>query len=308
MTQRLPPLNALKAFEAAGRHLSFTKAADELGVTQAAISHQIKFLEELLGQPLFRRMTRRLMLTDAGQMLLPGIREGFETLANAVNRLRTAGSSGTLTVSLMATFALRWLVPRLGRWQRAHPDIDVRLSTTSRLVDFAREDVDVGIRHGRGQWPGLSATRLFAPAYTPILNPVLLPPGVKIQKPADLLKLPLLRERDEEVSWMAWFAAAGETYAPAEKGPEFDSTVMAGQAAIQGLGAALAPPEFFADEIAEGRLIQPFTVMASTGKAYYLVCAQARADQPKIAAFRDWIVAEIAADTAAGNGRSQSAA
>jgi LysR family glycine cleavage system transcriptional activator len=208
----------------------------------------------------------------------------------------------------MATFALRWLVPRLGRWQRANPDIDVRLSTTSRLVDFAREDVDVGIRHGRGDWPGLKATYLFEPTYTPILNPVLLPPGVKIRKPADLLKLPLLRERDEEVSWKTWFAAAGETYAPAQTGPEFDSTVMAGHAAIQGLGAALAPPEFFADEIAEGRLLQPFDIMTSAGKAYYLVSLESRAEQAKIAAFRDWIVSEIAADTAAAEGRSQSAA
>src|SRR5258708_18079621 len=242
MTQRLPPLNALKAFEAAGRHLSFTKAADELGVTQAAISHQIKFLEELLGQPLFRRMTRRLMLTDAGQTLLPGIREGFETLTAAVGRLRAAGGSGTLTVSLMATLALRWLVPRLGRWQQAHPDIDVRLSTNSRLVDFTREDVDVGIRHGRGAWPGLRATKLFEPTYTPILNPVLLPPGVRITRPADLLHLPLLRENDEEVSWKTWFAAAAETYAPAQRRPEFDSTVIAEQAGVQMLAPAQAPP------------------------------------------------------------------
>ncbi|MBI1775226.1 MAG: transcriptional regulator GcvA [Proteobacteria bacterium] len=308
MNQRLPPLNALKAFEAAGRHLSFTKAAEELGVTQAAISHQIKFLEELLGQKLFRRMTRRLMLTDAGQTLLPGIRDGFETLSAAVARLRASGSSGSLTVSLMATLALRWLVPRLARWQQAHPDIDVRLSTTARLVDFQREDVDVAIRHGWGAWPGLRCDKLFAPLYTPLLNPALLPPGVRLTRPADLFRLPLLREHDEEVNWRAWFAAAGETYAPIQRGPEFDSTVMAGQAAIQGLGAALAPPEFFAEELSEGRLIQPFSIMTSAGKAYYLVCPEARGEQPKIQAFRQWLMDEVAADAANSNGRARTAA
>jgi LysR family glycine cleavage system transcriptional activator len=296
MSRRLPPLSALRAFEAAARHLSFTRAAAELGVTQAAISHQVKLLEEQLGQPLFRRLTRRLLLTDAGQMLWPGVRDGFDRLAQAVHKVQ-AGGAGVLTLSLTVSFAARWLVPRLGGFLKAHPEIDVKLTTTDRLVDFAREDVDVAIRHGSGDWPGLQSWCVLAPAYTPLVNPSLLK-DIKLETPADLQRLPILTEIDDNLDWRAWFAKTGVSWRPQRRIAEFDTTQMAVQAAIEGLGVALGPPEYFAEELRSGRLIQPFEIYVGTDEAYYLVCPEGRASEAKIAAFRDWILAETGANEA----------
>ena len=296
MSRRLPPLSALRAFDAAARHLSFTRAAAELGVTQAAISHQVKLLEEQLGQPLFRRLTRRLLLTDAGQMLWPGVRDGFDRLAQAVLKVQTGGP-GVLTLSLTVSFAARWLVPRLGGFLRAHPEIDVKLTTTDRLVDFTREDVDIAIRHGSGDWPGLQAWCVLAPAYTPLVNPALLK-DIKIETPADLQRLPILTEIDDNLDWRAWFAKTGVSWRPQRRIAEFDTTQMAVQAAIEGLGVALGPPEYYAEELRSGRLVQPFEIYVGTDEAYYLVCPESRAAEPKIAAFRDWILAQAGASEA----------
>lgn len=293
MSRRLPPLSALRAFEAAARHLSFTRAAAELGVTQAAISHQVKLLEEHLGQPLFRRMTRRLLLTDAGQTLWPGVRDGFDRLAGAVQKTQSICGGGVLTLSLTVSFAARWLVPRLSGFLKAHPEIDVKLTTTDRLVDFAREDVDAAIRHGDGDWPELETWRLLSPAYTALLSPKLLD-GATLDRPADLQHLPLLAEIDEAVQWRAWFAAAGCSFRPQRRIAEFDNTQMAVQAAMEGLGVALGPAEYFAEELASGRLIQPFDIYTQSEDAFFLVCPAARSAEPKIVAFRDWVVAEAA--------------
>ena len=293
MNRRLPPLSALRAFEAAARHLSFTRAASELGVTQAAISHQVKLLEDHLGQPLFRRLTRRLLLTDAGQTLWPGVRDGFDRLAQAVQKVEAAREGGVLTLSLTVSFAARWLVPRLGGFLKAHPEIDVKLTTTDRLVDFAREDVDAAIRHGDGRWPGLQSCRVISPAYTALLNPKLLK-GAKLDQPSDLQRLPLLVEDDDNVDWRAWFGAAGCTWRPHRRMVQFDTTQMAVQAAIEGLGVALGPPEYFAEELESGRLIQPFEVYIQTDEAFFLVCPEPRADEPKIIAFRNWVLEEAA--------------
>lgn len=291
MTRRLPPLSALRAFEAAARHLSFTRAAAELGVTQAAISHQVKLLEDQLGQPLFRRLTRRLLLTDAGQTLWPGVRDGFDRLAQAVQKVQGGRDGGVLTLSLTVSFAARWLVPRLGGFLKAHPEIDVKLTTTDRMVDFGREDVDAAIRHGAGEWPGLQAWRVLSPAYTALVSPRLVK-EVRLDQPSDLQRLPLLVESDDTINWRTWFQKTGCAWRPHRRLIEFDTTQMAVQAAIEGLGVALGPPEYFHDELESGRLIQPFEVYILTDEAFFLVCPIGRADEPKIRAFREWILAE----------------
>ncbi|MBI3709095.1 MAG: transcriptional regulator GcvA [Proteobacteria bacterium] len=309
MRRALPPLNSLRAFEAAARHLSFTKAADELSVTQAAVSHQVKALEERLGVTLFRRLPRGLLLTDEGQALLPELSDAFERLGRAVDRVGARGADGVLSVSLMATFALSWLVPRLPRFQAAHPEIEVRVSTTSRLVDFAREDVDAAIRHGRGQWLGLRADKLFDYAVTPLCGRAF---KDKLRRPQDLLDVPLLDDVDDQGEWLMWMEAAGVKRRGRGPVARFDSTQIAVQASIDGLGVALGSPELFARDIAAGSIFQPFKLVVPIGKAYWLVYPETAADRPKIAAFRAWCLAEATAsrpaNARAGNRSGRAAA
>ena len=293
MVQPLPPLNALRAFEAAARHLSFTKAAEELHVTQAAISHQVKGLEDHLGVKLFRRLTRSLLLTEEGQALLPELRAAFDQLAQAVARVRGRGGQRTLNISTMTTFAMSWLVPRLPNFQAAHPDIEVRISTTQRMVDFAREDVDLATRYGFGPWPGLAAHKLFDDVLTPLCSPAL---AAKLKQPDDLRGVALLHEHPEPSDWTFWCAKFGVTGIDGRKGPRFDSTRIAVQAAIGGLGVAIGAPNVFIEELATGRLVQPFPeLIVGNGKAFWVVYTETSADQPKIRAFRDWILAEATA-------------
>jgi DNA-binding transcriptional LysR family regulator len=287
--QPLPPLNALRAFESAARHLSFTRAADELHVTQAAISHQVKGLEERLGVKLFRRLPRQLLLTDEGQALLPDLRDAFNRLAHAVERISARSAAGTLTVSSMTTILMTWLVPRLPRFQEAHPEIDVRLMTTQRLVDFTREDIDVAIRFGTGKWPGVKSERMFGEVLTPLCGRRFVD---ECKSPADLHKLPLIRSTEED-EWPIWFAAAGVATTEVRRGPIFDSTKIAVQAAIDGLGIVMGPPTLFADDIAAGRLFQPFALAVETGKSYWFVVPENSAGRPKVKAFRDWIFSEV---------------
>lgn len=289
MPQPLPPLNALRAFESAARHLSFTRAADELHVTQAAISHQVKGLEERLGIKLFRRLPRQLLLTDEGQALLPDLRDAFNRLAHAVERISARSAAGTLTVSSMTTILMTWLVPRLPRFQEAHPEIDVRLMTTQRLVDFTREDIDVAIRFGTGKWPGVKSERMFGEVLTPLCGRRFVD---ECKSPADLHKLPLIRSTEED-EWPIWFAAAGVATTEVRRGPIFDSTKIAVQAAIDGLGIVMGPPTLFADDIAAGRLFQPFALAVETGKSYWFVVPENSAGRPKVKAFRDWIFSEV---------------
>src|SRR3954471_7049645 len=200
MGRRLPPLNAIRAFEAAARHLSFTRAAEELNVTQAAISHQLKGLEDVLGLPLFRRMNRSLMLTEAGQSYLPPLRDALDQIADATAKLKASDSGGTLDISTLASFAAKWLVPRLPRFQERHPQIDVRLSTSSHMVDFTQQEVDVAIRFGRGGWPGVRAERLLTEDVFPVCAPCLLAGGKSLKTPEDLANFPLLHE-DFLIGW-----------------------------------------------------------------------------------------------------------
>ncbi len=268
MARRLPPLGTLRAFEAAARHVSFSRAAAELNVTQAAISHQVKQLEAWLGAPLFRRLTRSLRLTDEGQALLPAVGQALDRLAQAVDKVSAGGVAGTLTVSALTTFVLNWLVPRLPRFQAAHPELDVRLSTTRALVDFGRDEVDVAVRYGTGRWAGLRADKLFDDILTPLCGPAF---KDRLRAPADLVGVPLLQSGDTNPEWVLWLAAAGVAHPNPERGPTFDSTRIAVDAAIDGLGVAIGGARLFADALAQGRLFQPFALAVPSGRAYWLV-------------------------------------
>jgi DNA-binding transcriptional LysR family regulator len=288
------PLNGLKAFEAAARHLSFTRAADELHVTQAAVSHQVKTLEQRLGVKLFRRLPKSLRLTDEGQALLPELRDAFERMARAINRVTSAQAASALSVSTLTTFALTWMVSRLPRFQARHPDIEVRLNTTGRMVDFTREDVDVAVRYGNGNWPGLHVEKMFEDELTPLCGRAY---KDRLREPADLQEVPLLDASPPEPAsvgeWGTWFKAAGLARLPNTRAAVFDSTKIAVQAAIDGMGVAIGSPYLFADDIAAGRLFQPFDLTVRNGKTYWLVCAEGTASRPKIKAFRDWIFSEL---------------
>jgi LysR family glycine cleavage system transcriptional activator len=298
MPRRLPPLNALRAFEAAARHLSFTQAAQELNVTQAAISHQVKALEERLGVLLFHRRGRTLMLSEAGQAYLPPVREAFDGLATATEGLIRRDSAGTLTVSCLSSFAVTWLVPRLKRFRDHEPDIDVRLSASDQLVDFAREDVDLAIRYGRGDWPGLWVDRIMTEDITPVCSPKLLEGPKRLERPADLRHVTLLHE-DMRESWRMWLLAAGVDDVDPERGPGFSHANMAIQAAVDGQGVALGRTPLVAAELAAGRLVKPFDISLPAEFAYYLVCPEATAERPKVRAFRAWLL-EMAAEEAGG--------
>lgn len=300
MAERLPPLIAVRYFEVAARQLSFTKAAQELHVTHSAISHQIKALEEWLGVPLFRRLNRSIVLTDAGQTYVRPVREALEKLGDASRALKSREQSGTLTVSVMPSFAAKFLVPRLGSFRRAHPDIDVRISAAERLVDFAREDVDVGIRYGRGNWPGLRVDRLMRENLFPVCSPKLRRGPVPLKTPADLLNHTLMHDSDwPESMWVRWLAAAGVKADNLRPALSFNYSSLMIQAAIDGLGVALAQEALVRDDLATGRLIRPFDIDMPSDYAYYVVSPEATAERPKVAAFRTWLLTEASTEAAA---------
>ncbi len=304
MARRLPPLNALRAFEAAARHLSFTRAADELNVTQAAISHQVKGLEERLGIALFRRLNRALLLTDAGQAYLPAIHDAFDRIAEATARLTAHDRAGVLTVSVLPSFAAKWLVPRLGRFRDAHPDIDVHIAPSDRLTDFAREDVDLAIRYGKGEWPGLRADRMLTEEIFPVCSPRLLEGPHRLRTPADLRRHTLLHD-DMRIDWRLWLLAAGVDGVDASRGPSFTDSSMVIQAAVGGQGVALGRSALAAADLAAERLVKPFDISLPAAMAYYVVCPVATAGHPKIAAFREWVIAEADAARSAGRDTSE---
>lgn len=292
-TVRLPPLGSVRAFEAAARHSSFTKAAAELGMTQAAVSWQIKTLEAHIGQQLFLRRPRRLTLTAVGAALAPGVADAFLRLQSAfATATLTATGSAVLSISAVPTFANNWLVPRLGRFQLAHPGIAVRLDAVDAadIGDLGRGGSDVAIRIGTGVWPGLAAHPVMPVELTPCCSPALLG---GVNTPADLLKLPLLQPYER---WLPWLAAAGVT--PPRQRPNIAATFprqhMAGRAAIAGQGVALLNPAFFDIPLGDGRLVRPFaTVWRDPVQAYWLAYPTEAAADPKIAAFRDWLATEI---------------
>ena len=289
MRRPLPSLTGLRAFEAAARHLSFTRAASELNVTQAAISHQIRRLEEQLGLPLFVRADRALTLTRAAQDYLPAIHNAFEELQTATDRLRRRSGDKVLTVSTTASLASKWLVPRLGAFQDAHPGIEVRIATGTKLTDFRRDDVDVAIRYGGGQWPGVRADWLMAVDIFPVCNPSLDTPAHPLRAPSDLAHHTLLHVDLYPDDWQLWLTAAG---LPADlsrrPGLTFDQSMVAVQAAMEGLGVALGRTPVVDADIAAGRLIRPFELALPGEAGYYFVTPEHREDTPEVALFRAW--------------------
>lgn len=293
--RRLPPLNALRAFAAAARHLSFTRAADELAVTQAAVSYQIRQLEEHIGRDLFRRLTRKLELTPAGLELQAAVDDAFDRIRGTVARLTEAQEDKVLAVTTLPTFASNWLVPRLGHFQLQRPDLAVRLDSSVALGDLQHE-FDIAIRSGNGQWPGVVAEKLVEFQLTPALNPLLAERAGGIRRPADLATLPLLDcQHPEDIAfWRHWFTLAGCAIDQLNRGMQFDVHGVTGQAAAMGQGVALVCPAFFGPDIAAGRLVLPFPqIMLKTNRSYWLAYAEKRADEPKIKAFRDWILSEV---------------
>jgi len=280
------PLNALRAFEASARHLSFTKAAIELCVTQAAISHQVKGLEERLGVELFRRLPRGLALTDEGRSLLPTLRDSFDRIAGLLERFETGRPVEVLNVGAVGTFALGWLLPRLAGFRAAHPQIDLRLTTNNNRVDLAAEGLDYALRFGGGAWHGTAAQRLFEAPMTPVCAPVL---TATLHRPADLAGHVLLRSyRADE--WSLWSEAAGIEPLQA-RGPVFDSSIALAEVAAAGEGVALVPALLFSRYFDDGRLLRPFPIEVSLG-SYWLTWLQSRSLTPAMLAFRDWIADE----------------
>jgi LysR family glycine cleavage system transcriptional activator len=292
MSRRLPPLNALPDFEAAARHLSFTKAAEELNVTHGAVSRQVKSLEEYLGVPLFRRLNRALRLTGEGQAYARSVRELLDALAEATRRTRKTRETRGLTVSTTYSFTSGWLVPRLGRFRALHADIDVRLQANDQVIDFARDNVDLAIRYGRGQYPGLAAERLMGDDYAPVASPALLKGKHALKKPADLRHHVLLHEESNEVDWRMWLMAAGVEGVDASRGPIFSHSTMSIQAAIRGEGVALGRTALIEEELAAGQLVRLFALRLKADMAYYVVCPARALERPAVRAFRDWLLAE----------------
>jgi len=295
MATRLPSLNGLRAFEAAARHLSFTAAATELNVTQTAISHQIRRLEAELGIRLFVRQNRSLTLTAEAREYLPGIRAAFNDLRLATDRLLRKDNDRVLTVSTLASFAAKWLLPRLSSFQQAHPEIDVRITSSMALVDFRRDDVDAAIRYGRGHWSGLRADWLTADELFPVCSPELLKGGKPLKSPEDLAHHTLLHTSGGyDDDWRLWLTAAGlPPVISKQPGLSFDLILMTVQAAIDGLGVALGRTTYVQDDIAKGRLVVPFKIALPADAGFYLVSPQARAESPKLAAFRRWLLASV---------------
>ena|SRR5579872_546978 len=276
------PLNGLRAFEAAARHLSFTRAAAELCVTQAAVSHQVKGLEARLGAPLFSRLPHGLVLTDDGQALLPALSDAFGRMGRAMQRFEAGAVTEILTVGVVGTFAVRWLLPRLAGFREANPLIELRLLTHNNKVDLAAEGLDMAIRFGDGAWHGAAAELVLTAPVAPLCTPWL---AGRLDSVPALASAPLLRSYRRE-EWPAWFEAAGaET--PRLTGPVFDSLSLMVQAAIMGAGVALAPPLMFGRELHARQLVQPFPQTVDVG-GYWLTWLKSRPVSAAGAAFRDW--------------------
>ena len=290
----LPSLNGLRAFEAAARHLSFTQAAEELNVTQTAVSHQIRTLEERLGLKLFDRRGRAVQLTKAARKYLPSVHSAFDELYDATERLMRRDGEATLTVSTLTTFAAKWLVPRLGGFQDLHPDVSIRITTSTASVDFDRDDIDVAIRYGRGDWPGLRVDRLIGEDIFPVCSPKLLEGPHSLARPADLSSHTLLHAVGFREDWQVWLTAAQVDGVDLSSGLKFDLIVNALQAAIDGLGVALGRTALVEADLAAGRLVAPFDISLPIEAAYYIVAPERTADRAKIKAFREWLISTLA--------------
>ena len=299
MSRAQLPLNALRAFEASARHLSFTRAAIELCVTQAAVSHQVKGLEARLGAPLFRRLPRGLALTDEGLALLPSVRESFDVLGDVLARFEGGRVMEVLSVGVVGTFAVGWLLPRLPRFRAAHPFVDLRLFTNNNRTDLAGEGLDCAVRFGDGAWHGTEAAPLFEAPMSPLCAPAI---AERLEEPATLFRETLLRSY-RAADWPDWFAALSP---PPIRGPVFDSSWVMVEAAMQGMGVALAPPMMFARDLQQGRLVRPFAAEVSAGR-YWLTWLKSKAPSPALRAFQDWL-SEVANEENFSRNQSPAAA
>jgi LysR family glycine cleavage system transcriptional activator len=286
-----PPLQAIRVFDAVARHLSFTKAAGELAMTQSAVSYQIKLLESFVGGPLFVRMARGVALTDRGLAMAPVVRQSLAEL-NRVFRSARDDNASTLAITTLHTFATNWLAPRIGAFQLAHPDLAVRLDVSSRLVDLEGEGFDVAIRSGKGPWPGLVSHAIMDSVFTVVASPLYIEREGPFRTPADLLGATVIGASDDW--WPVWLETAGvpPPYVFAHRGVDLDTQQMIASVAVAGHGVALVTPGFVADDLKAGRLVQLFDVIGTAGDKYFLVYPESRRNQPKIRKFRDWLLAE----------------
>lgn len=303
--KRLPSLDSLRAFEVAARHLSFTKAAEELHVTQSALSHRISALAEELGLRLFNRLTRKMTLTAEGEALADGIRRGIDEIRQALAAIGPATSRGPITVSVLPSFAARWLVPRLPRFRASHPEVDVRITADASVVNLRASGVDVAIRFGRGRYPGHEALHLMADVVLPVCSPQLLEKHGPLSAPEHVLRLPMLYDVAAEsdgsgADWASWLRYVGRPDAVCEDGLRFNQALLALEAAASGLGVALARRSLVEGDLASGRLVAPLPQAAPTIFSYYLVYLPEAAKRPSLVAFRDWICTEARAGTAQG--------
>ncbi|MDZ7839839.1 MAG: transcriptional regulator GcvA [Gammaproteobacteria bacterium] len=293
---RLPPISGLRALEAAARHLSYTRAAEELNVTQSAVSHQIRHIEELWDLQLFERRGRRLVLTEAGHALVPIMREFMQRLTSTLEEL--AGSNedetGSLRISLLQSFAFKWLVPRLGDFNRKHPEINVWISTSEELTDLNREDVDLAIRLGYGHWPGLYVKFLFREYVFPVASPAFLERQGRPETPRDLLKYPLIQRTSLDICprWRDWFRDAKVRVRSLPRGTHLPDTSMGVLAAIDGQGIALARSAHVMGDLEAGRLVKLFNVFSPSPVAYYIVARRGTETQPHAASFIEWLSGE----------------
>ncbi len=297
--RRLPPLNALRAFEAAARHMNFSRAADELSVTPGAVSQQIQNLEEYVGAALFKRTPKGLLLTDGAQTALPALREAFDRLAEAASLLTAAEDGRRLTVSAAPSFAAKWLVPRLGRFEAAHPEVDVWLSAGLELVDFTGGEVDLAIRYGTGRYPGLEVSRLLGETVSPVVSPRL-KEEIPLHDLADLSRHVLLHDGSPDADdscpdWSMWLAARGVKGVDGARGPRFNQSSLVIEAAVNGRGVALAKQTLAQADLDAGRLAIPFDIATAVDFAYYIVHPKAKGRLSQVKAFVAWLLAEAAA-------------
>ena len=301
MPHRLPPLNALRAFEAAARHGSFARAADELAVTPAAISQQIRLLEADLGVSLFNRLPRGLILTEAGRGALPELGKAFAHLARAVEDMRGGSVGGPLVVSVLPSFAHRWLTPRLPEFVTAYPDIELTVRAEARNVDFGRDQVDLGIRYGKGIYPGLHCRLLLTEEVFPVCAPSLVHGRKPLRRLEDLRQHTLLHERasnEPSLDWATWLREAGIDGMEAARGPGFTDGTMLVEAAVRGMGVALGRSALVADELLAGRLVRPLALSRPADFAYYVVTREGHERHPRVRAFLGWLEEQAAASRA----------
>ena len=301
MQTRLPPLNALRAFEAAARHLSFVKAAEELHVTPAAISHQVKGLEEQLGVALFTRLPRGLVLSDAGRAMLPELARGFDHFSRAVRGAVAGDVAGELKVTMIPSFAQLWLLPRLDRFIAAYPDVRLILLGASEVVDIARSDIDLAIRYGGGRYPGLWSRLLFTEETFPVCAPALLDGPPPLRRPADLRHHRLLSDwnitRGEAwLTWEAWAEHLGLPDLRADQGLRLSDSMMLMEAAVRGLGVAIGRTSLAGGHLAAGRLVRPFAVTKPADYAYYVVAPEGSETRPRLRVLVDWLMEEARRD------------